>query len=112
VVDQHAHGAGDIARRGLVALCAHALEFALGGRREQPVPATEATDHGLHRHPGAPRHLVQRDLLARLLPEHLDRGVEDALAGRGGRGRPGDHPVGPARSDPGIHVRDTNANSR
>ena len=99
VVDQHAHGPGDIVDRRLVALAANPLRLALGGRREQPVPAAEATDHRLHGHSGPPCHLVQRDLLAWQLPEHLDRRVEDALSRRGGGLRAGDHAVWAARSE-------------
>ena len=93
MVDQDAHRPRHVADRRLVALPADPLALPLGGRGQQAVLAAEAADDGLHRDAGAARHLLQRDLVGGPLPEHLDGGVEDPLAGGRGRLGPRHHPV-------------------
>ena len=90
------------------ALARHALHLALGGGGEQPVPPAEAADDGLHRHARAAGDLVERDLLAGRLPEHLDGRVEDPLGGRRRGLGARDHPVRTRRRWR-FHVNDTNA---
>src|SRR5260370_9928583 len=96
MLNQDANRAGRVVRQCFAALPSDLLRLALACRGEEALPAAEAANHGLHSDSGAPRDLIERDLIRRQLPEDLDSCVEDALGGRCGGLGPGDHAIGAA----------------
>src|SRR5260370_32450019 len=97
MLNQDANRAGRVARQCFAALPSDLLRLALACRGEEALPAAEAANHGLHSDSGAPRDLIERDLIRRQLPEDLDSCVEDALGGRCGGLGPGGQAIGGAQ---------------